>query len=60
MSMAKGKDRKNRKVVKISALYKDSKSKGRFCPKCGTGVFMADHKNRYSCGKCGFTEFKKQ
>lgn len=31
----------------------------RFCPKCGPGVFMAEHKDRYSCGKCGYTEFKR-
>lgn len=31
----------------------------RECPKCGAGVFMAEHANRFSCGKCGFTEFKK-
>jgi len=30
----------------------------RHCPKCGPGVFLADHKNRFSCGKCGYTEFK--
>lgn len=29
------------------------------CPKCGPGVFMAEHANRASCGKCGYTEFKK-
>ncbi|MEM2889951.1 MAG: 30S ribosomal protein S27ae [Candidatus Hadarchaeum sp.] len=29
------------------------------CPRCGPGVFMADHKNRWSCGKCGYTDFKK-
>ncbi len=34
--------------------------KRRFCPKCGPGVFMADHGDRYSCGKCGYTEFKKK
>ena len=28
------------------------------CPKCGDGVFLADHKDRLSCGKCGYTEFK--
>jgi small subunit ribosomal protein S27Ae len=28
------------------------------CPKCGPGVFIAEHKNRISCGKCGYTEFK--
>lgn len=29
------------------------------CPKCGPGVFMAEHKDRVSCGKCGYTEFVK-
>lgn len=32
--------------------------KRRHCPKCGPGVYLADHKNRFSCGKCGYTEFK--
>jgi len=30
----------------------------RHCPKCGDGVFLAEHKNRFSCGNCGYTEFK--
>jgi len=30
----------------------------KICIKCGSGVFMAEHKNRYSCGKCGYTIFK--
>jgi small subunit ribosomal protein S27Ae len=30
----------------------------RHCPKCGAGVFLAEHANRYSCGSCGYTEFK--
>ena len=29
------------------------------CPRCGPGVFMADHGNRLACGKCGYTDFKK-
>lgn len=28
------------------------------CPKCGDGVFLAEHKDRLSCGACGYTEFK--
>lgn len=31
----------------------------RACPKCGPGVFLAEHKNRFSCGSCAYTEFKK-
>jgi len=26
------------------------------CPKCGPGVFMAEHKDRVHCGKCGYME----
>ena len=28
----------------------------RQCPKCGPGVFMAQHEDRSHCGKCGFME----
>ena len=28
------------------------------CPKCGAGVFMAEHKDRFACGKCGHMESK--
>jgi ubiquitin-small subunit ribosomal protein S27Ae len=28
------------------------------CPKCGPGVFLAEHGNRRSCGKCGYSETK--
>ena len=30
----------------------------RHCPKCGPGVFIAEHNDRFSCGNCGYTEFK--
>ncbi len=33
--------------------------KTRSCPKCGPGVFMAKHKDRFACGKCSYTEFVK-
>jgi small subunit ribosomal protein S27Ae len=26
------------------------------CPKCGPGVFLAEHKDRVHCGKCGYME----
>lgn len=32
--------------------------KKKFCPKC-EGAFMADHEDRFACGRCGHTEFKK-
>ena len=30
----------------------------KMCPRCGAGVFMAEHPDRYACGKCGYTEWK--
>jgi ubiquitin-small subunit ribosomal protein S27Ae len=44
------------------AVSKEGKleRKKRHCPKCGPGVFLADHADRASCGKCGYTEFKKK
>ena len=27
------------------------------CPRCGKGVFMSEHNDRRTCGKCSFTEF---
>lgn len=36
------------------------KRKRRTCPRCGAGVFLAEHEDRYSCGKCGYTEFRKK
>jgi small subunit ribosomal protein S27Ae len=28
------------------------------CPKCGAGTFLAEHGNRRSCGRCGYSESK--
>ncbi len=68
--MAKKKKRKTKEVKKktpkkrkhTNTLYEVSgnsiKRKNRTCPKCGRGVFLAEHKDRSTCGKCGFTEFK--
>jgi small subunit ribosomal protein S27Ae len=28
----------------------------KFCPKCGSGTHLAEHKNRRTCGRCGYTE----
>ena len=46
------------KKSKKYSIENDSLKKGKFCPKCGPGVFMADHKDRFSCGKCSYTEKK--
>ena len=33
-----------------------AKAKNKTCPKCS--VFMANHKDRWTCGKCGYMEKK--
>jgi len=52
------------KSSKKSAAYKVEDNKvsrvKKTCLKCGSGVFMAEHKNRYSCGTCGYTLFKNK
>jgi len=65
----KGGDRKGKKrpkKTKPSAKYKkyvveENKivKKGKPCPKCGSGVFLAEHKERLSCGRCSYMESKK-
>lgn len=59
--------KKKRAPKKTSAKYKlyevsgnEVKRKAKSCPKCGTGVFLANHKDRSTCGKCNYTEFKKK
>lgn len=48
-------------AVKRSAYFAVEGGKAvaqrKYCPRCGPGVFMAQHKDRLSCGKCGYTEF---
>ena len=57
-------DKKNEKDSQVYKFYKlDGNSVERIkrdCPRCGKGVFMAAHKDRLTCGKCGFTEFIKK
>jgi len=52
-------------MVKGKMPYYDVKDgklirKNRTCPKCGPGVFLAEHDNRVSCGKCGYAEIKSK
>ena len=61
--MAAKKGAKKGAVIGVSRFYEVSgdsvKSKKSVCPRCGNGVFLASHADRQSCGKCGYTEFKK-
>jgi len=50
------------KKVKQSSFYKVGdklERKGRSCDRCGDGNFMAGHKDRWYCGKCKLTIWKK-
>ena len=61
--MAK-KETKKTKRIKKSEFYKVDgpkvERKRKFCPKCGAGVFMGEHKDRFVCGSCSYTEWKKK
>ena len=61
-----GKDRKGKKPHKNKPLGKkyehykidgDKITKDSHCPRCGAGIFLAQHKDRVYCGKCHYTEF---
>ena len=52
----KGKSYKVSNAYKVSGNSIDKKNKT--CPKCGPGTFMADHKDRWTCGKCKYSERK--
>ena len=57
-------EKKKSESIKKSIYYKVSGDKferlKKACPKCGPGVYLGEHENRVSCGKCGYTEFKKK
>ena len=51
-------------MTNTSNLYKIEGNKlvrtHRTCPKCGPAYFLADHYDRWSCGKCDYTVFKRK
>jgi len=51
------KEKKNKGRWELYDASSGLKRKSKFCPKCGEGTFMAPHKDRYTCGKCLYTEF---
>ncbi|MBN1786713.1 MAG: 30S ribosomal protein S27ae [Candidatus Methanofastidiosa archaeon] len=60
---SKGKGKK-KESTKKSNVYKIEGDKIirqlKICPRCGPGIFLADHGERVSCGKCGYTEWKQK
>lgn len=60
--MTKKKKAKNKRPSKKYSKYKIEGSKlvrAKTCPKCGEDVFLAQHRDRYYCGKCHYVEIKK-
>lgn len=47
-----------KKQYNINKIYDGGKARNKSCPKCGPGIFLANHKDRDSCGKCNYTEKK--
>lgn len=58
--MAKKQKTTKKKSSKKWLAYSEGKKRKKTCPKCGEGVFMAHHHDRDTCGKCGYTEFRKK
>ncbi|MDA3855791.1 MAG: 30S ribosomal protein S27ae [Candidatus Woesearchaeota archaeon] len=57
--MTKSKEKaKSSAPSKKYEAYSDGKKVKKECPKCGRGIFLAEHKDRFHCGKCAYTEFK--
>lgn len=57
-------EKKKKEEKSIFTLYKIQDDKitrlRPTCERCGSGYFMADHGNRYTCGHCGFTRYKSE
>jgi len=60
MADKKGGDAKKKKSYKVHKIYTNGKAKNKACPKCGQGFFLAQHKDRITCGKCHYSEFSKK
>jgi len=58
----KKREKKKRQEKGVHAMYKVEGEKVTrlrpTCERCGPGYFMGDHKDRYTCGHCGFTRYK--
>jgi len=55
-------EKKKKQEKGVHAMYKvEGEKVSRLrpvCERCGPGYFMGDHKDRYTCGHCGFTRYK--
>ncbi|HXW37850.1 MAG TPA: 30S ribosomal protein S27ae [Nitrososphaerales archaeon] len=60
----KEKPKAPKRRIQVHKLYKvEGQSLLRLrkeCPRCGKGYFMAEHKNRLTCGNCGYTTYTQK
>ena len=65
---SKGKGKKQRagrkhESLKVWEYYEVAEGraqpKRKFCPRCGPGTMLSEHKDRHYCGRCGYTQFGK-
>ena len=58
-----GKEKKQEEGRGVHTLYKIENEKVTrlrpTCERCGLGYFMGKHRDRYTCGHCGFTRYKQ-
>lgn len=55
----KGRKHESLKVSKFYALEGNKLvRKKKSCPRCGAGTWLAEHKGRSYCGRCGYTIFE--
>jgi small subunit ribosomal protein S27Ae len=57
--------KKKKASVRVATYYKIQDGGGlqrklKSCPRCGPGTFLAEHYDRLSCGKCGYSEYKRK
>lgn len=56
--------KKKHTKIQVWKLYKlengKATRKNESCPRCGPGTFLAVHKNRKYCGKCGWSLIQKE
>jgi ubiquitin-small subunit ribosomal protein S27Ae len=56
----KGKKAHKNKITGKKYLKYTGDKKGKNCPRCGPGIFMAINTDRMHCGRCHYSEFEKK
>lgn len=60
MAKKKVKNKRPSKVWTKYLVQGNKLTREKTCIKCGPGTFLANHKDRLYCGKCGYVEIIKR